>query len=184
MMLPIMDDPETGGPEDDLAGQDETTPADPAAVEALADRILHGLGLDLKAAARDAGETIEADISGPDREHLLDRRGEGLNALQYLLNRIIYRGHRGKRIHVDCNGFRRLREEEVVEIARLAAEKAKAHGEEVLLSPLNPYERRLVHLALAEMGGVDTESRGDGFLKRVAIRPSGNIAPDNGEGGP
>jgi spoIIIJ-associated protein len=182
-MTPIMDDPETGEPDDDQPGREDTTPADPAQVEALADRILRGLGLDLKAAARDAGETIEADISGPDHGYLLERRGEGLNALQYLLNRIIYRGHRGKRIHVDSNGFRRLREEEVVEIARRGAEKAKARGEEVLLGLLNPYERRLVHLALAEVGGVLTESRGDGFLKRVAIRPSGGITPDEGERG-
>jgi spoIIIJ-associated protein len=183
-MTPVTDDPGTEGPGGDLAGQDEVAPADPADVETLADRILRGLGLELKATVKDAGLTIEADISGPDHEYLLDRRGEGLNALQYLLNRIIYRGHRGKRIHVDSNGFRRLREEEVVEIARRAAEKAKASGEEVLLSPLNPYERRLVHLALAEIGGVLTQSRGEGFLKRIAVRHSGNAAPGQGENGP
>jgi len=140
-------------------------------VERLAGRILDGLGLDVHAKATDTEATIQVDLSGADREYLLSRKGEGLGALQYLLNRIIYRGRRGKKIQVDCDGFRKLREDEVVEIALRSAEKAKARGEECLLSPLNPYERRLVHLALAEVGGVETRSVGNGFLKRIAIVP-------------
>ena len=144
---------------------------DPQRVRELADRLVRGLGLDVDADARDAGETIEVDLTGADRDYLLDRRGEALNALQYLLNRILYRGRKGKKIHVDSAGFRRIREEEIVEIARHPAEKALDRGEECLLSPLNPYERRLVHLALEDNDAIETRSQGDGFLKRVAIRP-------------
>ena len=151
----------------------EVPPADPAEVARLADRTLRGLGLDVQCSARDAGETIQVDVTGPDHDYLLDRRGAGLSALQYLLNRVLYRGRRGKKIQADAGGFRRLREEEIVEIARRAAEKVKAKGEEILLSPLNPYERRLVHIALREFEGLETESRGDSFLKRVAIFPAG-----------
>jgi spoIIIJ-associated protein len=158
---------------EDAAAEEGPQPAaDPAEVARLADRMLQGLGLDVRAEARDAGATIEVDIAGGDRDVLLARKGEGLNATQYLLNRILYRGRRGKKIHVDSGGFRRLREEEIVEIARRAAEKARASGEEIPLSPLNPYERRLVHLALAEMDGVETRSIGDGFLKKVVIVPT------------
>ena len=57
----------------------------------------------------------------------------------------------------------------------------KACGEESLLSPLNPYERRLVHLALAEIGGIETRSVGDGFLKRIAIVPAAKSSPDQDE---
>ena len=89
-----------------------------------------------------------------------------------MLNRIIYRGRKGKKIHVDSEGFRRVREDEIVEIAQRTAEKALDRGEECLLSPLNPYERRLVHLALQDNDAVETRSQGDGFLKRVAIRPA------------
>src|SRR4030095_2413506 len=102
------------------------------------------------------------------QDYLLSRKGEGLAALQYLLNRIIYRGQKGKKIQVDCGGFRKMHEDEIVEIAVRSAQKAKARGEECVLSPLNPYERRLVHLALAEIGGVETRSIGDGFLKKIA----------------
>lgn len=158
---------------DDPATEGEAPAADPAEVARLADRMLQGLGLDVRVAARDAGETIEVDVTGDDSGVLLSRKGEALNAAQYLLNRIVYRGRRGKKIHVDSGGFRRVREEEIVEIARLTAEKVLAQGEEQALSPLNPYERRLVHLALSEMDGVETKSIGDGFLKRVVIMPSG-----------
>ena len=145
---------------------------DPQRVRELAGRLVRGLGLDVDADARDAGDTIEVDITGADRDYLLDRRGDALNALQYLLNRIVYRGRKGKKIHVDSEGFRQFREEEIVEIARRTAEKALGRGEECLLSPLNPYERRLVHLALKDNDAVETSSQGDGFLKRVAIRPA------------
>ena len=146
--------------------------ADPKQVRELASRLVRGLGLDVDADVREADDTIEVDITGADRDYLLDRRGEALNALQYLLNRIIYRGRRGKKIHVDSEGFRRVREDEIVEIAQRTAEKALDRGEECLLSPLNPYERRLVHLALQDNDAVETRSQGDGFLKRVAIRPA------------
>lgn len=172
------DDPEI----DDVpaVGDDPLQEADPDEVARLADRLLQGLGLEVRARARDAGETIEVDVEGEDREHLLSRKGEALNAAQYLLNRILYRGRKGKKIHLDSGGFRKLHEDEIVEIALRSAEKARAQGEEVLLSPLNPYERRLVHLALAEVEGVDTRSVGDGFLKRVAIVPARKGGPGGG----
>jgi spoIIIJ-associated protein len=147
--------------------------ADTAEVENLTREVLTGLGLELSVKARDTETSIEVDIEGADRELLIDRRGEALNALQYLLNRIVYRGRGGKKIHLDSGGYRRDREDEIVEIARRAAEAAKSRGKEQLLSPLNPYERRLVHLALAEIDGVTTRSVGDGFLKRVAVVPTG-----------
>ncbi len=139
------------------------------------------MGLDIRASARDDQDTIQVDLAGVDRDYLLSRKGEGLGALQYLLNRIIYRGRKGKKIQVDCGGFRKLHEEEIVEIAVRTAEKVKACGEESLLSPLNPYERRLVHLALAEIGGVETRSVGDGFLKRIAILPAAKSGSDREE---
>lgn len=163
-------DGDTGPPE-------ETIAADPVEVVRLADRVLRGLGLEVSTSARDDGATIEVEIEGADRDYLLDRKGEALNALQYLLNRIIYHGRKGKKIHVDSAGFRKVREDELVGIARLTAEKVKAEGEESLLSPLNPYERRLVHLAVADIEGVETRSVGDGFLKRVAIVPARKREP-------
>jgi spoIIIJ-associated protein len=148
---------------------EQAPPADPRDVETLANELLHGLGLDLEARARDAETTIEIDLSGSDRDLMLDHRGEALNALQYLLNRVVYRGRIGKKIHLDSQGYRQSREDEIVEVARRTAEGVLARGQESLLSPLNPYERRLVHIALGEMEGIGTRSVGDGFLKRIAV---------------
>jgi spoIIIJ-associated protein len=147
----------------------ELPAADPEEVARLASGILQGLNLDLQASARDAGATIEVDVSGPDRNLMLAHRAEALNALQYLLNRVVYRGRAGKKIHLDSEGYRRLREDEIVAAARRTAETVRAQGKETLLNPLNPYERRLVHLALNEMEGIGTRSIGDGFMKRIAI---------------
>ncbi len=157
--------------------------ADPEQVREMTERLLRGLGLEIVTVARDAGETIEVDVTGADRDYLLDRRGEALNAIQYLLNRTIYKGRKGKKIHVDSGGFRRVREDEIVEIAQRTAEKALDRGEECVLSPLNPYERRLVHIALQDNEAIETRSLGDGFLKRVAIRPVKKSDPDLSEGG-
>lgn len=170
------DDPETGdGPR---ADEEPVAPADPAEVTRLADRLLQGLGLEVRAEVRDTGEVIEVNIVGGDQNLLLARKGESLNATQYLLNRILYRGRKGRKIQVDSGGYRKLQENEIVENAVRSAEKARERGEEVVLSPLNPYERRLVHLALAEIEGVETRSIGDGFLKRVAIIPARRAADE------
>jgi spoIIIJ-associated protein len=155
-------------PEDDADGG-EFVVADLAEVETLARQVLEGLGLDVTVKVKDAEETIEVDVDGADRDLLIDHGAEALEALQYLANRIIYRGRSGKKIHFDSAGFRRGREDDIVEAARKTAESVKAKGKEMLLNPLNPYERRLVHIALAEIDGVGTRSVGDGFLKRIAI---------------
>jgi len=164
----MLDDPGDETPGEDAGLAPAATTGE---VERLTDRILGGLGLDVRAKASDTETAVLVDLTGSDRDYLLSRKGEGLGALQYLLNRIIYKGRKGKKIQVDCGGFRKLREDEIVEIAVRSAEKAKARGEECLLSPMNAYERRLVHIALAEIGGVETRSVGEGFLKRIAIVP-------------
>lgn len=154
------------------AGDDEAGPmivADPAEVEALTRQVLEGLGLEVKVTVRDAGETLEVDVDGPDRDLLIDHKAEALDALQYLANRIIYRGRAGKKIHFDSGGYRRGREDEIVDAARRTAASVRERGREQILNPLNPYERRLVHIALSEIDGIGTRSIGDGFLKRIAI---------------
>jgi spoIIIJ-associated protein len=162
---------ETDDKPTDATDADSPVDASPEQVEKLAVRILGGLSLEVSVSVRDTEENLEVDIDGADRDFLLEHRGEGLNALQYLLNRIIYRGHRGKKIHVDSAGYRKGREDEIVEIALRTADMVKESGKESAMSPLNPYERRLVHVALGEVEGIATRSIGDGFLKRVSIFP-------------
>ena len=112
------------------------------------------------------------ELIGDDVEPLLANRGEGLNGLEVLTGRIA-----GKRLgrpvfpRLDAEGFRAHQRESLEELAHRSAEEAKRTRRPQLLPPLAPGERRLIHLALAEDPDVETESEGEGFLKRVAVRP-------------
>jgi spoIIIJ-associated protein len=96
-----------------------------------------------------------------------------LEALQYLLNRMFGRENRdAPRILVDCDGYRARKEAELREIALRISERVRRTGAQEELGLMNPYERRIVHLAVAETEGVRTESAGEGVMKRVIILPA------------
>ncbi len=116
-------------------------------------------------------ERISVELNGPDRGLFLERRGEALNALQVLLGRVAAQKGSKKPVFLDCDDFRRQRERELSEIASLVAEKVRRLGEPQNLAPMDPYERRLVHLALKDDPSVETHSDGEGFFKRVTISP-------------
>ena len=73
------------------------------------------------------------------------------------------------RIVVDCNGYRKDKDAEIRQMAKFIAEKARTSGAPQEMGPLNPYERRIVHLAIAEDPSVSSESIGDAFMKTVII---------------
>jgi spoIIIJ-associated protein len=98
--------------------------------------------------------------------------GRGLDALQYLCNRVLNRRLSDHRpVHLDCDGFKARRAHKLQERAEAAADEALRRGAPVTLGPLTPAARREIHLALADDPGVETESDGEGFLKRIVIRP-------------
>jgi len=109
-------------------------------------------------------------LSGDDAAFLVDDRAEGLNSLQYLLNKMVYRGG-PTRIVVDANGYRKERQQEIVARAIALAQEVRESGEPRSLGTLNPFERRLVHMALREDPAVRTVSHGDAFLKRLELVP-------------
>jgi spoIIIJ-associated protein len=119
-------------------------------------------------------DTIKIEMVGEDRDLFLSKRGEGLNALQTILGRFAAQIGSTRSVFLDSGDFRRSREEELAEIALLAAEKVKKLGEPQILSPMNPYDRRLIHLALKDDPVVGTRSEGEGFLKSVTIFPRQN----------
>ena len=130
-------------------------------------------GLDLSVDISSEEDTERITIEGPDAELLTGQKGEGLSALEHVISKMVLRGlGRRARIRVDSLGYRKRREEELVQMAQRSAEKVKQDGVEVSTELLNPYERRLVHLALRDDPALMTESEGDGFLKRINIRPS------------
>jgi spoIIIJ-associated protein len=108
-------------------------------------------------------------LYGSDSKLLLDRHGELLDAVQVLANKALVGRKVEKEIELDCEAFKERRAEDLAERARAAADRVRESGREELLPSMTPIERRIVHIALRDDAEVTTESRGDGFYKRVAV---------------
>ncbi len=129
---------------------------------------LGGFEIDLRTTENDA--QIHVKLYGGDTRRVLERHGELLDALQVLANKALVGRKVEKEIELDCASFKERRLEELGERARATAERVRRDGREELLPAMSPVERRIVHLALQDDAQVTTESRGDGFYKRVAIK--------------
>lgn len=109
-------------------------------------------------------------LSGEKLGLLIGRRGETLNAIQYLANLAVNR-HRGERVRLvlDVEGYRESREQTLRALAKKMADKAVRSGRRVELEPMNPHERRIVHIALQNDKRVETASHGEEPYRRVVI---------------
>lgn len=132
---------------------------------------LGGFEIELRTTEND--EQVHVRLYGRDTRRMLERHGELLDALQVLANKALVGRRVEKSIELDCSAFKERRMEELGERARATAERVRRDGREELLPAMSPVERRIVHLALQDDQQVTTESRGDGFYKRVAIKLRG-----------
>lgn len=133
-------------------------------------RTVEAMGLPLDVEIVESADGVRVELSGEAGEALLRRKGEALEALQHIVNTAFRRELPGDRsFSVDCLGYRMARDTELKEMARFMMEKAKSTGAPQEMGPLNPYARRLVHLAVAEDPALASESIGDAFLKTVII---------------
>ena len=128
------------------------------------------MGVVLTVTIEESPEGTRINLEGEDGGVLIRRGGEGLQALQHVVA-TAFRRQLGDdtRVVVDCNGFRRDKDAEIKQMARFMAEKARSSGMAQEMGPLNPYERRIVHIAIAEDPTVNSESIGDAFMKTVII---------------
>jgi spoIIIJ-associated protein len=142
-------------------------------VEDLARTFLEAMSLSLTTAVSEQEDRVQVDLSGPDSYLLLERKGSVLDALQLLIGKVAEtRFGLDRRLVVDCDGYRRTREDDLARMALGVAEKVRRLRQPIEMDPLNPYERRIVHLALADQPGVSACSEGDGFLKRITVSPT------------
>jgi spoIIIJ-associated protein len=103
---------------------------------------------------------------------LIGRKGETLDALEYLINKIVHKGAEDKkRIVLDTENYRSRREESLVNLAHRLADKAKKMGRPVTISPMNAHDRRIIHLALQDDKILRTRSTGTGLYRKVVISP-------------
>lgn len=139
-------------------------------VTAFVRDVCAAMGLELEATIEASADNIRIELSGEGGELLLRRKGEGLDALQHIVNTAFKRELRGDHhFVVDCLGFRKSHDEELRQMARFLMEKAKQSGIPQEIGPLNPYARRLVHLEVTKDPEMTSESIGDAFLKTVII---------------
>jgi spoIIIJ-associated protein len=122
--------------------------------------------------------TVQGDRSGL----LIGRKGNTLDALQFLVNKIVSKALDKKvDVVIDSENYRRRREDSLTQLALKMGDKAKRIKKPVTTNPMNPHDRRLIHLALKDDEDLETRSRGEGLLKRVVIIPKGKGQPGNKE---
>lgn len=138
-------------------------------VRAWCERVIALSRLELVVRSEENDTQVVIRLYGRDTRLLIERHGELLDALQVLANKAFVGRKTEKDIELDCQEFKGRRVEELEQQAKALAEQVRRDGLEQLLPAMTPIERRIVHLALRDDGDVTTESRGEGFYKRVAI---------------
>ena len=146
-----------------------TTASTPPIVDFL-NRFIAALGITATVDVEETADGPRLNLTGDEAELLVRHRGEPLKALQHVVDMAYGRSLPDEtRVFVDALEYRKGKDIELRHMAKFLAEKAKQTGLDQQLGPLNPYERRLVHMAVAEVPGVTTESIGDAFAKTVHI---------------
>jgi len=120
------------------------------------------------------GATVSLAVRGESSALLIGKHGQTLDAIEYLLNRIVVREVGSTtRIEVDVEGYRARREQSLAAIAHRMADKVRQTGRPATVDLMNPRDRRIVHMALKDETGVTSRSQGEGFLRKLVILPAG-----------
>jgi len=151
------------------AERDETPRA--ARVRAVVERVATMLVPEVEVAAVEGADEIVVTCSADELGPVIGRHGQTIDALQYLCNAMLAREEDRKPVTVDAAGYRDRRRRTLEEIATRSAEQAK-HGERVLLEPMTPVERKVVHEHLKDVPGVETSSEGTEPNRYVVVSPA------------
>jgi spoIIIJ-associated protein len=149
---------------------DELEPAE--ALEELLEEVAEGLGLDVEVEVQEGDGVLRGLLRGDDVGLFIGRRGQTIDAVQHLAQRIVFReGPSPVRVVIDADGYRERRAESLRADAEQAADEALRSGKPVELEPMGASERRIVHEYLRERGGVETHSEGDEPERRLVVTP-------------
>lgn len=134
--------------------------------------VCEAMGLEVELVTDVSDNTINIEVQGEDLGLLIGRRGETLDAIQYLTGLVVNR-NRDKyfKICIDAENYRAKREAALVRLAKRTADKVSKYRRPITLDPMNPNERRIVHSALQGYRGVETYSVGEEPNRKVVIRP-------------
>ncbi|MGZ4886163.1 MAG: Jag family protein, partial [Candidatus Aminicenantales bacterium] len=137
---------------------------DENAVERFLERIMPHFPLELTYQIKKRPDMIFIIFDGPDKNILLRNDGALLLAFQHVLNKIS-----PVKVQADCEFFRRRKEKKLKDFGQKIAQQVSDSGRDEILDFMNPYERRIIHIAVNQVPGITSESLGDGFLKKVKI---------------
>jgi spoIIIJ-associated protein len=154
-----------------IDAEDDEDPAELLAE--LLKEIVDGLGLEGEVVVEQAQDVLRGSVEGEDVGLLIGRRGQTIDAVQHLAQRIVFPGGQSTaRVVVDADGYRERRAQALREDAEDAAKEALRSGEPVELSPMPASERRVVHEFLRERGDVETHSEGEEPERYLVVSPS------------
>lgn len=126
----------------------------------------------LKRPRDESPDEIYIEIAGADSGRIIGKKGQVLQALQFLAHRVVNRPGEDKRhVLVDAEGYRSRRDDNLASMAKKLGKQAVELGKVITFEPMNPRDRRVVHMALAKFEGVVTKSSGEGDDRRVQIIP-------------
>lgn len=139
----------------------------------MVQEILKRMNLNVHTKIRDDSEEVVLDLSGEDTGRVIGKKGQTLDALQFIVNKIVNRFPEGRRhIVLDSGDYRERRESGLASLARREAKRAVQQSRIITLKPMSPRDRRVIHLSLAKFPGVSTRSDGQGAERRVRIIPA------------
>ncbi|MDQ4099360.1 MAG: protein jag, partial [Chloroflexota bacterium] len=164
------------------AAQDRVDAEDEQTAKAIVRELLDRMGIDADVMAvdnpsavplsADDPPTIFIDIVGNDLGMLIGRRGEHLGQIQYLVNLLVNRRlGTWSRVVLDVEGYRSRREESLIGLAERVARQVARSQRPIVLEPMPPNERRIVHLTLQAHPDVTTQSSGEGNQRRITVQP-------------
>ena len=162
----------------DDAGVPTTAEGDTTAASvatAAVGRILEAAGVNVTRTLRAANDPESGgpiiDLAGEDSGLLIGRRGQTLQALQFLVNLIVRKQFEGVRVVLDVENYRQRRELQLREMATTIAKRVAETNRSITLEPMPPADRRIIHTSLTDHPGVSTESTGEGEGRKVTIMP-------------
>ena len=135
------------------------------------------MGMEATVEIANADDSANLVISGDVSGTLIGRRGQTLDALEYIVTRIATReDNQGGRITLDSQNYRTRRRQALEDLAKRLGERARSRGRTIALNPMNPRDRRIVHLTLQNDPGLVTKSSGKGYFRKLLIIPEGDTS--------
>jgi spoIIIJ-associated protein len=141
--------------------------------KAVLEGILIRMGVTAPVSIEETEESILLNIKGDGGGLIIGRRGQNLDAIQYIVNKAANRSSDGRKmIVIDTEAYRKRREESLVTLAEKLGEKVKKTRKAVTVSHMNAHDRRIIHMALQHDASLTTKSRGEGEYRKILIIPA------------